>query len=128
MQKFSFEIQGLPSTTNSSGRKHWAVKVKEVRLWHAKVMMELAKLRVGVYGDFQPLHKAKITFTRFSARECDFDGLVSSFKSVSDALVKGGVIVDDRPSVVGYPTYRWEYASRNEGKIKVEVEKVEVLE
>lgn len=118
-----FEIADLPKTTNSGGRAHWAMKAKEAKKW--KNLTKEAFLRwcgENNYWKVPDLKKAKLTLTRCSAKEPDADGLVSSFKHVIDGLVEAGVIIDDKPSVIGFPNYAWEYARPKQGKIKVKVE------
>lgn len=110
------EIFGLPKTTNSIGRTHWAVKAKEAKDWRYKVSL----LTVGKRPE-NPLKKARIVYTRFSAVSPDSDGLVSSFKHIQDGLIDGLVIENDKMQNIGMPTYRWEKASRGEGKITIEV-------
>lgn len=71
------------------------------------------------------LKKAKLSLIRHSSNECDFDGLVSSFKHVIDGLVVAQVIIDDKSSVIDQPSYSWEFRQRNLGgqiSIKIEVE------
>lgn len=110
-----FELPGLPKTTNSGGRSHWTVKAREAKKWKNLVAVLASKPPT-------PLTKAKLTLTRCSAVEPDFDGLVSSFKHVVDGLVDARVIVNDKQSVIGQPAYLWEKASPGKGKIKVRVE------
>jgi len=112
-----FELSGLPKTTNSGGRAHWAVKVKEARTWKSAVLFS-----IGTVLPPAPLKKAKLTLTRCSAIEPDFDGLVSSFKHVVDGLVLANVIENDKPSVIGQPEYRWEKAKPKQGKVRIKVE------
>lgn len=112
-----FTLEGLPKTTNAGGRAHWAVKVREANTWKRAVFFVTA----GKLPD-APLEKAKITLTRFSSSEPDFDGLVSSFKHVMDGLVEAGIIINDKPSVIGQPIYRWEKAPKKMGRIQVDVE------
>lgn len=71
-----------------------------------------------------PLAKAKLTLTRHSSTEPDYDGLVSSFKPCIDALIMANVIENDRMSNVGKPTYLWELAPRNKGHITIKVESI----
>lgn len=75
--------------------------------------------------------RATLRLTRHSSIEPDYDGLVYSFKALIDALQppKGGkkprigasVIVDDKPSVIGVPDYKWEKAPRGQGHVTIEV-------
>lgn len=114
-----FEINGLPRMTNTS-RVHWTKKMKEASKW--KHLAVAAAVQAN--GDWikEPMQKAKLTLIRFSSVEPDFDGLVSSFKHVIDGLVEAGVIVNDKVSNIGQPSYKWTYAPPKKGKIKVRVE------
>ena len=59
--------------------------------------------------------------TRFSSREPDFDALAQGGKFLLDGLVKCGVLEDDRPSVIGQPSYVWSKASPKQGKVRISV-------
>lgn len=112
-----FEIMGLPKTINAAGRWHWALKSKEANYWKKMVFLSVCSQR-----PIEPLKKAKLTLTRCSSSEPDFDGLVSSFKHVLDGLKEARIILDDKPSNIGSPTYLWEKVSPKAGRIKVKVE------
>lgn len=117
MYKLHITIQGLPKTTNSGGRQHWAVKVKEAQRWVSLVKFHsLGKI------PHTPLKKAKLKFIRHSAIAPDFDGIVSSFKHLSDGLVRAGILEDDNMSVTGTPEYKWEKVARGSGFIEIFVE------
>lgn len=117
--ELEFTIPGLPSTTNSSGRKHWAIKAKEARQWKTWVYYEVHKHRPT-----EPLLKARLTLTRVSSGECDSDGLVSSFKHVIDGLVYAGILVNDRFSNIGMPEYRQLKCAPKQGHIMVKIEEL----
>lgn len=113
-----FEIKGLPKTVNALGRKHWAIKKKHNDDWTKQVFFAL----FGGNGlPDKPLKSATITLTRCSSSEPDFDGLVSSFKVILDSLTRVGVIEDDKPSIIGTPTYVWQQCKQKQGKIRVEI-------
>lgn len=115
-----FELQGLPKMTNSQGHLHWRFKTQESKKWKKLVSEKCISLGINNLN----LEKAQLTLTRYSEREPDFDGLVSGFKHVIDGLVECKLLVNDRISNVGQPRYIWERTKRNEGKIKVKIEKV----
>ena len=114
----SFELAGLPSTANSH-KAHWAIAGAERKKWRLA-----AKMRTFMQRPPTPLEKCKITCTRFSSSEPDFDNLTQSFKSVIDGLKDAGIIKDDKASVVVKREYLWEKCGRGQGKIKVMVEAV----
>lgn len=126
-----FEIAGLPKMTNTS-RVHWTKKMKEASKWKRLVRMEVIKRQAIIilmstfHGPLSlaPLSKAKLTLTRHSSVEPDFDGLVSSFKHVVDGLVEARVIENDKVSNIGQPTYLWQKCAPRQGKISVKVESV----
>jgi hypothetical protein len=115
--RLEFTIQELPPTFNAINRKHWGVKKHIASKWR-----DLVVLAVGHKKPPQPLTRAELTLTRHSSNEPDFDGLTSCFKHPIDGLIDAQVIVDDKMSVIGQPTYRWEYAPRGKGKITVTIE------
>ncbi len=112
-------LEGLPKTTNTLARCHWRSRHGHAQTWHRKVIGA-----IGLRAPPEPLERARLTYTRCSTQECDFDGLVSSFKHVQDALIKAGVIVNDRRADIGQPTYLWESAPQRKGHIKIKVESV----
>ena len=119
MYKFEFTLQGLPPTTNSMGRKHWAVKARAARDWKG-----LVSLAVVGHRPKTPLQKAKLTLIRYSSSEIDPDGLVSSFKHILDGLVFAKIILNDKISNIGMPEYIWHKCKRGQGKITIKIEEL----
>lgn len=117
--KISFFIPGLPRTTNSGGRAHWAMKAKEARFWKNCVHL----VTVGKRPE-SPLKKARLTLVRYSSAECDFDGLVSSFKHVIDGLKDSGIIENDKQANLPDPKYLWEKAPPKKGQVFIAVEEI----
>lgn len=131
MFRLEFTIEGLPKTTNGNARRHWRALHNEAKTWKKHVLDAEKKTSWHTKASDDPpkalinpcpLDKAKLTLTRFSSSEPDWDGLVSSFKHVIDGLVEAGVIVDDKMSVIGQPQYFWVKCAPKKGRIKVEVE------
>ena len=111
-----FELPGLPKTVNAIGRKHWRIVSAERKKWKLLVWHAVRNAVPDT-----PFKKARLVLTRFSSVEPDFDGNVSSWKSVIDGLVMAKIIDDDKMSVIGMPDFRWEKVKRGEGKIRIEV-------
>lgn len=89
-----FEIPiALPGLNGSKGliRQHWT-SAKKMKDWLLQQVLE-AELRSHE-------GQVRITYTRTSKRNLDWDNLASSFKHVCDALVKAGVIKDDSPKFI----------------------------
>lgn len=116
-----FEINELPKMANPSGAKstHWRYAKREVDKWRRMVWAA-----VGSKKPLSPLKKVKLTLTRCSSVEPDYDGLVRGFKSVIDGLRNCGVLEDDRLSNTGVWDVRWEKAPPKKGKIIVNVQEV----
>lgn len=110
------DLEGLPKTVNAIGRKHWAVKAKDIQTWKMDVLVATMGLRPE-----KPLKRAHVRLTRFSSTCPDFDGLVSSFKCVLDALIDAKILEDDSYDHIGAPEYSWEKAPRGKGHVCVEV-------
>lgn len=117
--ELELEIPELPKTINQLLYTHWAVKNSHAKTWKTLILYATVGKR-----PLEPLTKARLTLTRCSAKEPDFDGLVSSFKHVVDALIFSKIIIDDSTKHVGIPTYVWEKAKPKEGKIRIKVEEL----
>jgi hypothetical protein len=112
-----FEIPGLPLMSNNLLRGNWRPRFAHSKKWKREVYHAVhAPMRPA-----KPLEKAKLTLTRISSVEPDFDGLVSGFKPVVDGLVECGVLFSDKPSCIS-PEYKWEKGPKGQGKIRVKVE------
>lgn len=112
-----FSIPGLPGTPNA--REHHMAKARHVKDWRTKVYA-----KAWPHAPAQPLTQARITFTRVSSVEPDYDNLVASFKACMDGLRQARVIVDDKRVNVGRPEYLWERCKPKAGHIRVRVESV----
>jgi hypothetical protein len=116
MYSLVFELAGLPKMTNGGFHNNWRARMAHAKFWRNKVIQACFKKAPP-----EPLKKAHVTLTRYSAKEPDYDGLVSGFKHCLDGLVHAGVICDDKISVIGIPEYKWEYIGHRKGKIKIEL-------
>jgi Holliday junction resolvase RusA-like endonuclease len=125
IEMLEFEMDGLPPMNTANGW-HWRRRKKAKDEWINKVYYA-ARNAIPVEFRQEPLSRAKVTLIRCSTREPDFDNLVQGGKFIMDGLVKAGVILDDKPSVIGQPVYLWQKASPKQGKVRVRVEAVECL-
>lgn len=123
IKRIEFTLPGLPKTYNALAGSHYRAKHGEMSKWFKEVYAALNSLGVIVLSP-SPWAKAKLTLTRRSSIAPDPDGLVSSFKYIVDALVKCGVLKDDKMTVIGFPDYRWEKAPKQKGSVHVVVEKI----
>jgi len=118
--RINIEIPGLPKRPNQVLRRHWSTAMNEKKQWYSAVGLAIpARKRPP-----RPLHRALVKFGRHSTTPPDYDGLVSSFKWVCDALVYHGILIDDKMSNIGMPEFYWEKAPRKKGFITVEVQEI----
>jgi hypothetical protein len=117
--RLEFEIASLPKMANG-GHGNW-------RADHGRKMHWRKWVGTALMGKLpkKPLAFARVTLTRCSSVEPDFDGLAHGFKPIVDALVHFGVIVDDRGSVLER-RYLWEKAKPKQGGIRVVLEELTV--
>lgn len=113
--KLDIEIPGNPASQNT--HKHWRLVSAERKKWRNAVCM-IAKFR----RPEKPLEKAKLTLTRYSSREMDYDNRVFSFKSCIDGLKDAGVILDDKDSVIVSREYPWIKCAQKDACIRIVVE------
>lgn len=115
-------LPGLPPMNTADGPSRWA-RYRLKKAWETRVKHALVQTIGG--WPREPMTRARVTITRASTREPDFDGLVQGGKFLLDGLVKAKVLADDGPSVIGQPAYRWERAPRGMGSVRVRVEEID---
>lgn len=119
--KLELHIPALPKLPNTLLGAHWRSRASNAQKWKKLVVQSLFDCATSLPS--HPLKKARIYLIRRSPRQCDFDGLVGSFKPVLDALVKCMVIEDDAPQHIEC-TYSWEKTSTKGQGIKVTIESI----
>lgn len=116
-------LDGLPPMNTADRTHHWsAYRLK--RAWEGKVCAAVLH-ELGRWPE-RPLDRARVTITRCSTREPDFENLTQGGKFLLDGLVKAGVLADDSPKVIGRPEYLWEAAPRGAGSVRIRVEDASV--
>jgi Holliday junction resolvase RusA-like endonuclease len=115
---YEIEIHDLPKLPNNMMYKHWRTKHNEAVKWKKRVLEACLYAKITKLQ----LHHATLTYERYSSRQPDFDSLVMSFKHVQDGLVEAGVLVDDKPEVIGQPTFKWIKEKQKNAKIRVQIE------
>ncbi len=118
MYRITFEIDTLPQLQNARSKTSFWNYHREAKNWVNWVALAI----IGHLPD-KPLNRANVTLTRCSSIEPDCDGLFSGMKAPLDALVKVGIIKDDRPSVINFQA-KWEKAPKNKGKIRFEIQEI----
>lgn len=112
-------IHDLPKIITNGSKGSWKAAWAEARKWH-RLVQEALILTQQVPE--KPFKTAKLTLTRFSSNQPDFDNLAASFKHVVDGLVKAQVLENDKIDNIGYPDVAWTKCKRGEGKIIVKIE------
>jgi Holliday junction resolvase RusA-like endonuclease len=112
-----FSLAGLPKMNTGFSRGNRFAQSRETTKWKSKVHLAC----IGQLPP-EPLERARLTLTRLSSVEPDYDNLVISFKPIVDGLVKAGVLANDRSSNVGRPEYLWVKVGPRDGRITVRVE------
>lgn len=130
--RIELSIPILPKLPNRLLGAHWTIRSGHAKKWRRLIQDALTcaeyspvtpngscgnKVALGV------IVRAHLTLTRCSPRQCDFDGLVGSFKPCIDALVKCGIIEDDTPKHIQC-SYEWTKTPRKEQGIKIVVEAI----
>lgn len=114
MKPVTFIVPGRFDNPTNGAHGHWAVKASKRKSQRARVHLLMPAL------DLDPLFR--VTMTRISSGELDFDGLVSSLKSARDAIAwKLGV--DDRTRLVEW-RYQQEKGPRGEPAVRVTIEQL----
>lgn len=110
-------VPGLPKRINQMSGRTWYVRSAESKKWLSSI---------SAYATIppNPIRRAKLTLVRFSSRCPDYDGLVSSFKHVIDALVTLRILEDDSMIHIGMPDFMWVITDRGKGKIQIIVEEL----
>jgi len=105
--------------TNASGRNstHWAARKKERERWEGLI----GRLIPSLNRPSAPIKRASLILSRGSSVAPDPDGLVSGFKNAIDALVKTGVLENDRYTNIGFPKYRWGKCKPKQGFLQVTI-------
>lgn len=112
------EIPVLPKSQTNNFGSHWSRRADK-KNWLNLVYYAIKEAKRRPPDE--PLQSATLTFTRRSSQEPDADNLAASFKPVQDAFQSLKIIHSDSPKIIGYPTYRWEYAPPKKGGILVKV-------
>ena len=111
-------IPGLVGMNTAATRRHRFVQYREAQAIKAEVVA-----LVGTRRPQKPLGRARVTCTRFSASEPDFENMALASKHHLDALVECRVLLDDSPQYVERE-YRWEKAPRKHGRMEILVEEL----
>lgn len=98
------------------GRMHWRKRDRITKEYDRIVMAFVSGKKPP-----QPLNSYSLECLRSSSSEPDYDGLVLSFKPVIDALVRNGILADDKLSNSGAWQVYWSKAKPKKGFISITV-------
>ena len=112
----SFKIPALPPLLLNTRMNRWELN-RLKKEWYLRVLGAVQRQKPPV-----PCHKAEILIVRRSSVEPDGDNAQSGGKWILDGLTRARIIEDDKPSVIGTVTYRWEKAAKGKGSVFVSVQ------
>lgn len=109
--------EATPSLNRSLGQ-HWSHQHKLRKRWHWLVKAALLDAK---FFDTPRYSKATLTIERHGKRILDADNARAGAKALTDQLVQQGLLLDDKPAVIGEPTIR-QFVSKTERTIvRIEV-------
>ena len=124
LYRLELDLPGLADLRQKQG--HWRTRAREAAKWRA-----LVRLLTGHRRPTEPLQRARVTITRCSSVQPDWDNMVAAGKPIVDGLIRSGpnlpradVLVDDSPDVIVERSYLWELAPKGKGHTRVVVEEV----
>jgi len=110
-----FELEGAPPLLLNA-RLHWRSKNRQRSDWQERVMEAVKPMTPPA-----PFERAFVRYTRYCGfQEPDYDNLVSSWKWIQDALVRAGILTDDRRADIE-THYDWEKARPADKRVRVQV-------
>lgn len=101
--------EATPSLNPSIGQ-HWSHQHKLRKRWHWLVKAALLNAK---FFESPRYPKAILTIERHGKRVLDADNARAGMKALTDQLVQQGLLLDDRPAVIGEPTIR-QFVSKTE--------------
>jgi hypothetical protein len=108
--------ESTPSLNPSIGQ-HWSYQHKLRARWHW--LVKAALLNAKFYD--QPKYpKATLTIERYGQRVLDADNCRAGMKALTDQLVRQGLLLDDRPAVIGEPVIRQFVAEPHRTVVRIE--------
>lgn len=117
--RLEFVVHELPRIPNNGSHgSYWQV-VQEKRKWEKLIVFQ-----IGLNRPPSPLALSKLTLTRFSSVEPDYDNLTASFKKIVDILRDQKIIANDKMGnfVGGKPNYLFQKTAPKNGHIRVLLE------
>jgi Holliday junction resolvase RusA-like endonuclease len=117
--------RGLPPLGNAILRMHFRAYGRLRKRWEMTLLHHAMKLGAK---PLKPLERARITVTRYSATEPDADNLRFAGKPILDAMKRVGLILDDKPAVIGTPEFKWVKVPAKQGGVKIVLEEVDAKE
>jgi len=100
-------VPGLtPKSTNPNGRAHYFQKHADGKAYGETVYLIASGYTRWKLG--HPWERAHVTLTQKAVKLRDGDNFLASFKPGLDAIVRAGILVDDKPSCVEIITVQHE--------------------
>lgn len=116
-----FSIPGLaPKSTSPNGRAHYLRKHADGKAYGETVFL-IAQSAKPAWWPSQGQERALVTLTQKANRLRDHDNFAASFKPGLDAIVRAGIIADDKPSVIDLSLRAVRVKTRDEECVEVSI-------
>lgn len=110
-----------PASTSPNSRKHWHVKHADGKEYGELVLLIALSNKPDKHEAWTRAH---LTLTQYAVRLRDHDNFATSFKPGLDALVRAGLVTDDRPSVMDLSLRAVKVKHEHQECVVVELEKL----
>jgi hypothetical protein len=112
------EIDEATPSLNLLLGTHWARKTETRKRWHWLVRAGLSRASCFERPQYA---RARVSIERYGPRILDADNCRAGMKFLMDGLKVHGIILDDKPAVIGEPVIR-QIVSKTERKTVVRIE------
>lgn len=122
-ERVSFTVPGrAPAATSPNGRVHYLTRHVEGKAYGEAVYL-IASCDYGV--ERAAWERAVVTLTQRAVRLRDHDNFAASFKPGLDAIVRAGIILDDKPQVIDLVLKAEKVGHQNEEEVLVVIERTD---
>ena len=106
----TFTIPGrAPAACSPNSRVNWRVRHADGKEYGDTVFLLAWEAKPP---GWEPLERAEVTVTQRAVKLRDGDNLLTSFKFGLDAIVRAGILIDDKPSCVEIITVKHQKVRR----------------
>lgn len=120
----TFSIPGrAPAATSPNSRTHWRSKHADGADYGKAVFFSMIA-KQEAWDAAIPWQRAHVTVTQRAVRLRDHDNFIASFKPGLDAIVRAGIIADDKPSVIDLTVKAEKVKHERDEEVLVRIERL----